>query len=236
MQRDEVYQNDKVYQATTAILRALAKGDYQILGEEPRTYLPGVDTFEKKTLERELLSFAHRIRHLEAKAAAASRNFPDTPNENGAPTSPFGLGTTGRHPSPIPIKGGLAKEVQRNGGSPDSDSSDQSNQFEFLHQCVKPQEQEVQGNGTVMRNLMEEAPKDKLATQPPIDEATKVERLQRELKKSQQANEAFSKALREIGEIVTAGMLNARRADSCDYGRTATEFLSTYYSCKGRFE
>jgi len=39
----------------------------------------------------------------------------------------------------------------------------------------------------------------------------KVERLQRELKKSQQANEAFSKALREIGAIVTAG----KAARSC---------------------
>ena len=52
---------------------------------------------------------------------------------------------------------------------------------------------------------MEEAQKAKQAPQLPIDEATKVERLHRELKKSQQANEAFSKALREIGEIVTAG-------------------------------
>lgn len=43
----------------------------------------------------------------------------------------------------------------------------------------------------------------------------KVERLQRELKKSQQANEAFSKALREIGAIVTAG--KASRSGFYDY-------------------
>lgn len=40
----------------------------------------------------------------------------------------------------------------------------------------------------------------------------KVERLQRELKKSQQANEAFSKALREIGSIVTAGQTSRFRS------------------------
>jgi len=197
-------QNDEVYQATTAVLRALAKGDYQVLGEEPKICLPGHDTFEKRTLERELLSLTHRIRHLEAKAATASRNFPDTPNENGAPSSPFGLGATGRHPSPIPINGGLTGG-QRNGGSPGSDSSDQSSQLEVLHQHVKSQEQEIQENRKIMKNLMEEAQKAKQAPQLPIDEATKVERLHRELKKSQQANEAFSKALREIGEIVTAG-------------------------------
>ncbi|KAG0635337.1 hypothetical protein HOY80DRAFT_1011939 [Tuber brumale] len=196
-------QNDEIYQATTAVLRALAKGDYQTPGEEPKICLPGHDTFEKRTLERELLSLTHRIRHLEAKAVAAGRNFPDTPNENGAPSSPFGLGATGRHPSPIPINGALMGG-QRNGGSPGSDVSDQSSQLEVLHQHVKSQEQEIRENRKIMKNLMEEAQKAKQAPQLPIDEATKVERLQRELKKSQQANEAFSKALREIGEIVTA--------------------------------
>ena len=44
------------------------------------------------------------------------------------------------------------------------------------------------------------------------ENSDKVERLQRELKKSQQANEAFSKALREIGAIVTAGQTSWSRS------------------------
>lgn len=204
-------QNDAVYQATTAVLRAVVKGDYNKFGEEQKITLPGHDTFDKRSLERELMSLVQRIQHLEAKAEAAGQLFPDTPNENGAPSSPFSL--VGRHPSPISIQGGLisVRDGQRNGSSPTSDASDQSHQLEFLHQHVKSQEQEIQENRKIMKNLMEEAEKAKQAPQMPMDEATKVERLQRELKKSQQANEAFSKALREIGEIVTAGM--------CDRGR-----------------
>lgn len=211
-------QNDAVYQATTAVLRAVVKGDYNKFGEEQKITLPGHDTFDKRSLERELMSLVQRIQHLESKAEAAGQLFPDTPNENGAPSSPFSL--VGRHPSPIPIQGGLisVRDGQRNGSSPTSDASDQSHQLEFLHQHVKSQEQEIQENRKIMKNLMEEAEKAKQAPQMPMDEATKVERLQRELKKSQQANEAFSKALREIGEIVTAG--------TCDGGRRKVDICS----------
>ncbi|RPB08162.1 hypothetical protein P167DRAFT_494584 [Morchella conica CCBAS932] len=195
-------QNDAVYQATTAVLRAVAKGDYSKFSEEQRLTLPGHDTFDKRSLERELISLVQRIQHLESKANAVSQHFPDTPNENGALFSPFSL--VGRHPSPIPIQGGLVRDEEGNGSSPTSDSSEQSHQLEFLHKHVKSQEQEIQENRKIMKNLMEEAEKAKQTPHIPIDEATKVERLQRELKKSQQANEAFSKALREIGEIVTA--------------------------------
>lgn len=209
-------QNDAVYQATTAVLRAVAKGDYSKFSEEQRLTLPGHDTFDKRSLERELISLVQRIQHLESKANAVSQHFPDTPNENGALFSPFSL--VGRHPSPIPIQGGLVRDEEGNGSSPTSDSSEQSHQLEFLHKHVKSQEQEIQENRKIMKNLMEEAEKAKQTPHIPIDEATKVERLQRELKKSQQANEAFSKALREIGEIVTAGMWPTSKYRSAGWG------------------
>lgn len=205
--------------ATTAILRLLAKGDPNnstYNSDELKISIPGEDTPEKRELEDELRALVTRVRKLEDRAATTNgQTFPETPNESVVPMSPFSLATvTGRHPSPVP---GL--EALR-GGSPGSDESDQS-QLEFLQQKCKSHEQEIRENRKQLKNLMEETERVKNAPQVPIDEASKIDRLQRELKKSQQANEAFSKALREIGEIVTAGMWLLRRWDVRGMGTDA---------------
>jgi osomolarity two-component system sensor histidine kinase NIK1 len=192
---------NEAYKATAAILAALAKGDYQSLSEDSAISIPGEDSAEKKELERELKALVHRVRHLETRAVSTNgQTFPETPNEFIAPASPFSLASVGsnRHPSPGPFSLGRT-------GSPGSDVSDQS-QLEYLQAKCKYHEQEIQENKKKLRDLLQETERVKTVPQVPADEASKIDRLQRELKKSQQANEAFSKALREIGEIVTAGM------------------------------
>ena len=60
--------------------------------------------------------------------------------------------------------------------------------------------------GTALDSPREFQPKTMTDSILMVDETSdRVERLQRELKKSQQANRAFSEALREIGVIITAG-------------------------------
>lgn len=199
-----MHNHDEAYKATTALIRSLANGDHQAFGDEA-TSLPGNDTPEKKELERELKSLVLRVRQLEARAASTNgQTFPETPNEFVPPASPFSMASVGsnRHPSPVPLA------LTGRAGSPGSEVSHQS-QLEYLQAKCKYHEQEIQENKKKLRDLIQETERVKTVPQVPADEASKIDRLQRELKKSQQANEAFSKALREIGEIVTAGMLSS---------------------------
>ncbi|KAI5858810.1 hypothetical protein BZA05DRAFT_14558 [Tricharina praecox] len=194
-----MHNHDEAYKATTALIRSLANGDHQAFGDEA-TSLPGNDTPEKKELERELKSLVLRVRQLEARAASTNgQTFPETPNEFVPPASPFSMASVGsnRHPSPVPLA------LTGRAGSPGSEVSHQS-QLEYLQAKCKYHEQEIQENKKKLRDLIQETERVKTVPQVPADEASKIDRLQRELKKSQQANEAFSKALREIGEIVTA--------------------------------
>jgi len=199
-----MHNHDEAYRATTVLIRSLAKGDHHAFGDEAIAIsLPGDDTAEKKELECELKSLVLRMRQLEARAASTNgQTFPETPNEFVPPASPFSMASVGsnRHPSPVPLA------LTGRTASPGSDASDQS-QLEYLQAKCKYHEQEIQENKKKLRDLLQETERVKTVPQVPADEASKIDRLQRELKKSQQANEAFSKALREIGEIVTAGML-----------------------------
>lgn len=186
--------------ATTAILRLLATGDPNntFNSDEPKISIPGEDTPEKRELEDELRALVNRVRKLEGRAASTNgQTFPETPNELAGPMSPFSLAA--RQASPVPGLTGLRST------SPGSDESDQS-QLEYLQQKCKAHEEEIRENRLVLENLLQETRSIENTPKVPIQEVSKVDRLQRELKKSQQANEAFSKALREIGEIVTAGM------------------------------
>lgn len=192
------------YKAATAIIRSLAKGDAQSFDEGFPISIPGEDSPEKLDLERELKALVYRIRHLETRAASTNNHIlPETPNEAAAPSSPFSSALLGsnRHPSPIPSKGVVYDLFGEDG--PGSDASERT-QLEYLQAKCKSHEQEILENRRELRDIMLEMERVKMTPQVPINEATKIDRLQKELKKSQQANEAFSKSLREIGEIVTA--------------------------------
>jgi osomolarity two-component system sensor histidine kinase NIK1 len=167
--------------ATTAIIRSLANGDSQSFGDNSSICIPGKDTTEKQELERELRALVNRIRQLEARAASTnSQTFPETPNESMAPVSP--LPPALRDP-PGDSLGPVVPPLV------------------YFHEQCSSHQNIIDERRARLQELIETV---KIAPQVPIDEASKIDRLQRELNKSQKANEAFSKSLREIGEIVTA--------------------------------
>lgn len=184
---------DSSLAAIAAFVRSLAVDPTTPPGTSEATFpdvkLPGPDTPDKANLELELAALALRLRQLETRAnSAAATVFPDTPNE----TSDSVFGKDGRserpgHPTILPHSGfdealeGLREHV-------DGQSK-----------LLDNQRQELAG---VNAQLLEQKQLQEKALA--MLEQERVATLERELWKHQKANEAFQKALREIGEIVTA--------------------------------
>ncbi|KAJ9142106.1 Sensor protein gacS [Pleurostoma richardsiae] len=147
--------------------------------------LPGPETRQKKTLERELASLALRIQQLETRAHSVNAtNFPDTPNETA--DSMFGDDSVDERPVKVThltedALEGLREHVHDQSKLLDSQREELAGVKEQLMQQEKLQEKTIA-----------------------MIEQERVATLERELWKHQKANEAFQKALREIGEIVTA--------------------------------
>ena len=96
--------------------------------------------------------------------------------------------------------------VDSNGAEALSEGSAQH--IALLDQALKSQQEKLQLYNRNLESMKDEVrQKQDEAIHVVAETSDVVERLQRELNKSQQANEAFSKALREIGAIVTAGKM-----------------------------
>ncbi|KAF3939810.1 hypothetical protein ABW19_dt0202370 [Dactylella cylindrospora] len=175
--------------ATTNLLASLASGG-ALQPLNGKTKLPGEDSEEKRALEREILALASRIRLLELKAAAVGpKIFPETPNDG--PQSVF------TSPESTFNDDILSTIAVPNGSAIEPD-------LEVLKQHVKQQEGEIQTHAKAVEKMVEEISQHQHALQNVNQEYNRVEMLEKELRKSQRANLAFQKALREIGEIVTA--------------------------------
>ncbi|KAL2180381.1 uncharacterized protein P884DRAFT_255485 [Thermothelomyces heterothallicus CBS 202.75] len=156
----------------------------------PSVRLPGPDTVEKLELERELAALVTRVQQLEARANSAATNvFPDTPNETS--DSPF-ADDRGRPRPRFP------SHLSRNGFI-DEALEGLREHVDDQSKLLDSQRQELDG---VNAQLLEQKQLQEKALA--IIEQERVATLERELWKHQKANEAFQKALREIGEIVTA--------------------------------
>ncbi|KAI9789592.1 MAG: histidine kinase osmosensor [Piccolia ochrophora] len=186
--------------------------------------LPGEDNIAKQALERELSSLVSRIRYLEAKASTVNnQTFPETPNENGETPSLFDNSVTSiAKPATSPGKGVRgapltrergakllssilpAREGQHAGRQLPSPLSDE--ELGFLMDHVQGQDERISAQKEELERVNDSLMHQKEQTQQALAtfEADKVPQLNRELKKNVQANEAFQKALREIGEIITA--------------------------------
>ncbi|KAH0558440.1 hypothetical protein GP486_004902 [Trichoglossum hirsutum] len=190
-------------------------------GTEPlKLILPGEDTVAKKALERELFALVSRVKYLEAKAnTISSQALPETPNENGVlSASPFDNGATksrdtvvglGRPPATTNDRGAnLVSSIlaSRTGSHGDRSQLPDLNEDDlaFLMQHVKNQAEFLDSHKRKLNTVEEEVQEQRLKVKLAETEAERVAGLERELKKNQQANEAFQKALREIGGIVTA--------------------------------
>lgn len=178
-----------------------------------KAILPGAATPAKRSLERELTALAGRIRYLEAKANVVnSPTLPDTPNEFGGPNSPFG----GNGPTSA-AKNGTALQI-RHGSSSTRNTSVSTllagrtngrtwseEDLALFREHVEKQNQEIKGQKDTIAGMGEQLreQQEKIAPTSKGVENEDISNLQRELLKHQQANEAFQKALIEIGTIIT---------------------------------
>ncbi|KAJ4175787.1 histidine kinase osmosensor [Fusarium falciforme] len=171
------------------------------VGVASNVKLPGRETPAKRNLEIELQKLALRVGKLGGQASTTTTTFPETPNE--MMDSLFGedgLSLPSRpktkvfhaqgslHSSHLPSIQ-LTKEAVE--GLRDH-VDDQSR----LLDCQREELAGVNVQLLEQKQLQERALK--------VLEQERITTLERELWKHQKANEAFQKALREIGEIVTA--------------------------------
>lgn len=186
--------------------------------------LPGPSTPSKDLLQTELLALVSRVRYLEQRAEVVSKSMPDTPGETCAPASPLAKPLDTRSTSSVATNdsnGGRAERLPsvstgarrihsllsaKNAQlSSDGERSVSEEDISFLREHIDRQAEQIKSQRTVIDDISRGLRKSELQAK---EAFMKVERedvslLERELRKHQQANEAFQKALREIGEVIT---------------------------------
>lgn len=180
--------------------------------------LPGKECRVKALLEKELSALALRIQYLETKASTVDhRGLPTTPNEIALVSSPFGANassTPSKIGGPIPVRQGSVSSrsarvsnllAARDSGDSGSRSFSEE-ELAQLRDHVQKQAEEIRSQKETITSVSEQLGEQQKQTARAFSrvENEDVGTLERELKKHQQANEAFQKALKEIGSIVTA--------------------------------
>lgn len=171
--------------------------------------LPGAVSNTKSNLEFEIAALIARVQHLEAKVIAAEiQVLPDTPSELGRPSAFFDSRTRS-HSNENPTSEQPVGQPRTFSGSeerPQKDIVVVEGTLDILQEHVDGQPQYLGSQQSVLSVV-----DDQLCRQQQLQdqrlrltEAAHSSKLEQELKKHQQANKAFQKALREIGEIITA--------------------------------
>jgi osomolarity two-component system sensor histidine kinase NIK1 len=168
--------------------------------------LPGRETPAKRNLELELQKLTLRVAQLEGRAAAAV-TFPETPNEGtdslfgeDPGSSPTGSRPNSSRPKTFPAyQGSLSIPPYKPRPLTDTALEGLREHVDDQSKLLDSQRQELAG---VNAQLMQQKQLQERALE--VLEQERVATLERELWKHQKANEAFQKALREIGEIITA--------------------------------
>jgi osomolarity two-component system sensor histidine kinase NIK1 len=180
--------------------------------------LQGPDSEEKASLERELTALAARVQYLEAKAKVVdSHAFPITPGEPTASQFVYATTAAERDADDSEQPGRRASRERANwvsnwlaarqsNGAPDAPATALTEeQLNYLRDHLNKQADQIKNQREHIDNLSAEVNKQlnnqSLAFEHGIED---IGALKRELGKHQQANLAFQKALREIGNIVTA--------------------------------
>jgi osomolarity two-component system, sensor histidine kinase NIK1 len=211
---------DSTLTAASSLLQCLAMNTHIT----PTSYqshqvvkLPGADTPAKLALERDIAALVARVQSLETKAIAVNnQTLPDTPNETGAPSAfadvltggPGRTPTKNHHPARKSSNSSLLAARESATGERPQKLPRLSNDelIDTLQQQIDDQAKQIQ-NGKLKQDAIQAQMLKQAQQQEKAINQYEVERvasLERELKKHQQANEAFQKALREIGEIITA--------------------------------
>ncbi|KAK5130875.1 hypothetical protein LTR08_001596 [Meristemomyces frigidus] len=175
--------------------------------------LPGEDTVEKRTLERELTSLAARIQLLEARASSGISSLPITPSE--PLSSAFGS-------ADAPAKSKAVADVKEaprqrsaswvNSLLAKSEGEAQTRQlteeqFSFLREHINQQAEEIKSQRDFIDGIKSQLNTQQSATKAALDtlgNSSSIEQLKREIEKNAQINATYQKVLREIGTIITA--------------------------------
>ena len=171
--------------------------------------LPGATNNAKKTLELELSALASRIKYLEERASTVNHNsLPDTPGTDFGPASPFGANGP-------PTKNGIAKPVRQLSTSTrqarvtnilaGNSSTFTEEDLGHLRDHVEKQADEIKSQSETISDIRREIGDHETTLKRTIGKVQYEDMgaLERELRKHQQANQAFQKALQEIGIIIT---------------------------------
>ena len=186
--------------------------------------LPGPSGPAKDTFEAELLALASRVRYLEQRAEVVTKSMPDTPGESATATSPlvkpFDQPSASSSSSVDAIvsrperQHSISKDSKRIHSllavrnaqlRYDNERSVSEEDISFLREHINSQSDQIRNQ----KRLIDEIQTGLRTSERQAEEAFKrVERedvgvLERELRKHQQANEAFQKALRDIGQVIT---------------------------------
>lgn len=207
------HMNEDTLAAASAILKCIAtSNNFDSAQGANRLNLPGPATPAKLQLEAELSALVFRVQRLEQKANVINhQTLPVTPSELGAPSGFADVLTGGqkkqtssKHQAPNPSNNSreaLNEERPQKQAKTSSDETLPEAAFEKVLDQAALIQQGKQEYEILKQKLVEIQQEQEQKTR---EDMQTHQTLQRELKKHQQANEAFQKALREIGEIVTA--------------------------------
>lgn len=175
-----------------------------------RITLPGDDTVEKRTLERELTALATRIQFLEARAASGTSSLPITPNEPLSSAFPSDSSTSPRTSVALNPRQRSASWVNsllaKSDGEPQLRQLTEE-QFAFLREHIDQQAQEIKSQKDFIDSIKSQLTHQQSATKAALDtlgNSQSIDQLKREIEKNAQINATYQKVLREIGTIITA--------------------------------
>jgi osomolarity two-component system sensor histidine kinase NIK1 len=220
--------SDETLATASSILRGLARGSSQSSSlsnglKIPPYQLPGDDSAAKNDFESELAALVRRIQYLETRAEVAGRSLPDTPGEVQNPASPLSRlnDTRGQLGEQYTASPQVSNERAANNASQsrrvvnllaaretlpsDTARTVSEDDIGVLREHVEKQAEQIKTQRETIAEISQGLrDSEEQAKQAFIRvENEDVSLLERELRKHQQANEAFQKALREIGGIIT---------------------------------
>ncbi|KAI6249791.1 Histidine protein kinase NIK1 [Erysiphe necator] len=202
---------DATLAATAALLQCLGTSHnihFQQFG------IPGANTPAKIALENEISALILRVQDLEAKAYIANNILPTTPCESTTPSA-FADVLTGIFSRPNMETSNTKQQFNssysprnfvKGRRSPRLSKLSTDELIETLQKEIADQAEQIKVGKLRQEEIEAQVIQQAEHQQHLINhyEAKRIASLERELKKHQQANEAFQKALREIGEIITA--------------------------------
>jgi osomolarity two-component system, sensor histidine kinase NIK1 len=216
---------DETLAAASTLLRGLARESATPLPHSgdhvstkglslPPYSLPGRSSPGKEEFEAELAALVRRIHYLESRADIVGKSLPDTPGEFPNPASPLnkviehsneaGLQPRSDRQASVSTRSKrvsnllAAREIDTERTVSEDDIGVLRDHVEKQAEQIKSQRDTIAEISQGLKNSEEQA---KQAFQRVKNENVGI--LERELRKHQQANEAFQKALREIGDIIT---------------------------------